>query len=210
MYTFYSIRIDYTTFCRKKKDFFHKIYKVSRKRTPPLFGAAVLQDKFCLCLFAVVDEQILRRHGTIDGREEIRPFGDLLRRRPFGEQRLRHDPIPKGFVAHDAVVERRGDPPGERLFAVAPKRAMRRATFFIYATMPPLLAAYSGNSAPLRALVNDKLTPNCQISERVIYQVAICAVKFSQECARLVGARARSARVTKAACRFRQLKAAAC
>ena len=53
---------------------------------------------------------------------------------------------------------------------------------------PPLLAAYSGNSAPLRALVNDKLTPNCQLSERVIYQVAICAVKFSQECARLVGA----------------------
>ena len=45
-------------FAEKKKDFFHKIYKVSRKRTPPLFGAAVLPDKFCLCLFAVVDEQL--------------------------------------------------------------------------------------------------------------------------------------------------------
>ena len=45
-------------------------------------------------------------------------------------------------------------PPGEMLLHVAPHRATRNATFFAYGRIPPLLAAYSGNSAPVCALAD--------------------------------------------------------
>ena len=40
-------------------------------------------------------------------------------------------------------------PPGSMLLHVAPYAATLSATFFVYAITPPLLAQYSGNSAPV-------------------------------------------------------------
>ena len=45
-------------------------------------------------------------------------------------------------------------PPGSRLLHVAPNCATRRATFFVYAITPPLLAQYSGNSDPVCPLAD--------------------------------------------------------
>ena len=44
------------------------------------------------------------------------------------------------------------------LLQVAPYFATRSATFFVYAKTPPLLAQYSGNSAPLWALTEAVIT----------------------------------------------------
>ena len=48
-------------------------------------------------------------------------------------------------------------PPGSRLLHVAPYDATRSATFFVYAMTPPLLAQYSGNSAPVCPLAEPML-----------------------------------------------------
>ena len=64
-------------------------------------------DEVGLCRLAVVDQNVLRRHRTVDRRHKVRPLGDLLRARPLGKERLLHDPVPEDGIAHDAVVERR-------------------------------------------------------------------------------------------------------
>ena len=48
-------------------------------------------------------------------------------------------------------------PPGSMLLHVAPNSATLCATFFVYAITPPLLAHYSGDSAPVCPLADPTL-----------------------------------------------------